>query len=269
MHQLVNCRYATRREKRSPTAQPLQLFVLTLFKPKNVQCARDILLVPNSRFPMNRNFLILWRPSQALFAHCGSPDATNSSPCTQEVLKVHSCQIAAGGVPNEPQDFRRTARHLAIFLQQRPLRDNVSMSSDIDAWRAASTCLTFFWDPIGVKREKFTGCSRTASVTWGLLRPAAPFVPFEDAAEKRFALTPDPTSPSYVAPTEEEHMKKQYDQMRFEMSIESICCACCIQVCKYVASRCMQRFIFVGHVWWPCLVITFGLPFTRFAVGSC
>ena len=31
---------------------------------------------------------------EALFAHCGSPAATNST-CAQEVLKVHSCRVAA------------------------------------------------------------------------------------------------------------------------------------------------------------------------------
>lgn len=69
----------------------------------------------------------------ALFAHCGSPAATNST-CAQEVLKVHSCQVAASA---------------------------------------------------------------------GLLRPS-PFLPFEAAGEKRFALTPL-TSPAYVAPTAEEN----------------------------------------------------------------
>jgi len=96
----------------------------------------------------------------ALFAHCGSPDATNSSPCTQEVLKVHSCQIAAG-----------------------------------------------------------------------LLRPAAPFVPFEDAAEKRFALTPDPTSPSYVAPTEEENKFCSFwDAQRPMHFLTSACRSCAKEV---------------------------------------
>ena len=36
---------------------------------------------------------------EALFAHCGSPAATNST-CAQEVLKVHSCQVAASAGPH-------------------------------------------------------------------------------------------------------------------------------------------------------------------------
>ncbi len=137
-----------------------------------------------------------------------------------------------------------------------------------------SKCLMFgfIWDRLiglvkrqEIDRQKLADSPPPWRCDGGLLRPAAPFVPFEDAAEKRFALTPDPTSPSYVAPTEEEHIGRQYDgRMRFEtMSI--CCCACSIQVCEYVASRCIQGFISVGHVWWPCLVISFRLPFTSFA----
>ena len=34
---------------------------------------------------------------QALFAHCGSPDATSDTACAQNVLKMHSCQSTFQG----------------------------------------------------------------------------------------------------------------------------------------------------------------------------
>mmetsp|Transcript_35621 Transcript_35621/g.82254 ORF Transcript_35621/g.82254 Transcript_35621/m.82254 type:complete len:788 (-) Transcript_35621:127-2490(-) len=38
----------------------------------------------------------------ALFAHCGSPDAASSTPCAQEVLKLHSCVTAHGAKAPRP-----------------------------------------------------------------------------------------------------------------------------------------------------------------------
>ena len=63
MHQLVNCRYAPRSSLL--TLGPARWFIA---QPK----------------------------LEALFAHCGNPDASSNSSCAQDVLKLHSCRSTYG-----------------------------------------------------------------------------------------------------------------------------------------------------------------------------
>ena len=62
MHQLVNCNYA----------------------PRSSACSRCVL--HRSAEPK----------LEALFAHCGNPDASSNSSCAQDVLKLHSCRSTYG-----------------------------------------------------------------------------------------------------------------------------------------------------------------------------